>query len=372
MAILKTYPLKNNYYGPDRLVLSDMQPDDLGVVHGTTKSLTLSSLKSFIGSGAAVLQLTTQNTSGAATFDVNTNTLNIPIYTADTNTTYDLTAPSAGIIRLTGSDTTTDDVSISGSGGITITQPIAGSNNVNIDGSGISGGVAEVTAATPATSTGTPIVVTPTTGNVTVQSRAYGGGSNVGHVPSGGTSTTFLRGDGNFATVVTSTPAFAPLPHMMATTSVSIGTAACYKVKAISTVKMSPTKIRLYFPTAAGEDISIAIYKSSTSSTVMADATLYASVINHDIGSSAGEQELTLTQEDGVGDINVGDGLVFVLSIKGNGAGDTVLGGTGVSDSGLALISSTQNYQSTSFPANVSGLATGFAATSRRISYFLY
>jgi len=50
MAIIKTYPLKNNYYGSDRLILSDMQPDDQGVVHGTTKSLTLSNLKSFIGS----------------------------------------------------------------------------------------------------------------------------------------------------------------------------------------------------------------------------------------------------------------------------------------------------------------------------------
>ena len=46
MAIIKTYPLKNNYYGSDRLILSDMQPDDQGVVHGTTKSLTLSNLKS--------------------------------------------------------------------------------------------------------------------------------------------------------------------------------------------------------------------------------------------------------------------------------------------------------------------------------------
>ena len=80
MAILKTYPLKNNYYGPDRLILSDMQPDDQGVVHGTTKSLTLSSLKSFLGANA-VLNLTTANTSGASTYDANTNTLNIPVYT---------------------------------------------------------------------------------------------------------------------------------------------------------------------------------------------------------------------------------------------------------------------------------------------------
>jgi len=80
MAILKTYPLKNNYYGPDRLILSDMQPDDQGVVHGTTKSLTLSSLKSFIGTGSDAFTLTTTGTSGAATFNTNTKILNIPDY----------------------------------------------------------------------------------------------------------------------------------------------------------------------------------------------------------------------------------------------------------------------------------------------------
>ena len=80
MAILKTYPLKNNYYGSDRLILSDMQPDDQGVVHGTTKSLTLSSLKSFIGTGSDAFTLTTTGTSGAATFNTNTKILNIPDY----------------------------------------------------------------------------------------------------------------------------------------------------------------------------------------------------------------------------------------------------------------------------------------------------
>ncbi len=80
MAIIKTYPLKNNYYGPDRLILSDMQPDDQGVVHGTTKSLTLSSLKSFIGSGSDAFTLVVDRTSGASTFDTNTKILNIPDY----------------------------------------------------------------------------------------------------------------------------------------------------------------------------------------------------------------------------------------------------------------------------------------------------
>jgi hypothetical protein len=50
MAILKTYPLKSNYYGPDRMILSDMEPDSQGIVHGNTKNITMSNLKTFLGS----------------------------------------------------------------------------------------------------------------------------------------------------------------------------------------------------------------------------------------------------------------------------------------------------------------------------------
>ena len=80
MAIIKTYPLKSNYFGSDKFLISDMQPDSEGNVSGDTKNITFSSIKSLIGGGAATLQLTTTGTSGAATFDVNTNILNVPDY----------------------------------------------------------------------------------------------------------------------------------------------------------------------------------------------------------------------------------------------------------------------------------------------------
>ena len=365
MAEIKSYPLKSTYFGNDRLILSDMEPDAQGVILGTTKNITMSSLKSLIGDGDLVL--TTTGTSGASTYNSTTNTLNIPIYSSpDTNTTYDLNVPSTGILRLTGSDGTTDSVSFSGTGGITITAFT--SNNIAIDGSGISGGVAQVTAATPAASTGAPLVITPTTGNVTAQSRAYAGGSNVGHVPSGGTSTTFLRGDGNFSTVVTSTPAFSPLPLYMASINTPISTAQTYLLQWYSTVKMSPSKINLFFPNANNEDISIGLYKATLDPL---DGELYASVVNHNIGTTDGFQTISLTQASGQSDILVGQAIGMVLSIKGGGGGDTLLTSSGLQDSKIAQISTTQGYIQSSFPANINSFTTGFAATKVRPAFFL-
>ena len=67
-------------------------------------------------------------------------------------------------------------------------------------GGGGGGAVNDVSAGSPGTSSGTPLTVSPTTGSVVVKSNAYAGTTNVGHVPTGGSSTTFLRGDGTWAT----------------------------------------------------------------------------------------------------------------------------------------------------------------------------
>ena len=60
------------------------------------------------------------------------------------------------------------------------------------------GAVTSVTAGAPGTSGGTPLTITPTTGAVVATSNAYAGTTNVGHVPAGGSATTFLRGDGTW------------------------------------------------------------------------------------------------------------------------------------------------------------------------------
>jgi hypothetical protein len=55
-----------------------------------------------------------------------------------------------------------------------------------------------VSAGTSGASSGSALTVSPTTGAVKVTSNSYAGTSNVGHVPAGGSSTTFLRGDGTW------------------------------------------------------------------------------------------------------------------------------------------------------------------------------
>lgn len=65
--------------------------------------------------------------------------------------------------------------------------------------------VDSVSAGTSGTSSGNAVTVSPTTGAVEVTSNSYAGTTNVGHVPTGGSATTFLRGDGTWVTPTNST-----------------------------------------------------------------------------------------------------------------------------------------------------------------------
>ena len=62
--------------------------------------------------------------------------------------------------------------------------------------------VTSLALAVGADSTGLPITSPTTFGAVTLTSRPYNGGSNVGFVPAGGGGLTFLNGDGNWSTPI--------------------------------------------------------------------------------------------------------------------------------------------------------------------------
>jgi hypothetical protein len=102
---------------------------------------------------------------------------------------------------LAGGDAHTDTVNLIGTGTVQITST---GGVITIDG-GSAGDVTSLDQVAGATSSGQALTVAgtgtgPFTGAVTVASNIYGGTTNVGIVPSGGSATTFLQGDGNWAT----------------------------------------------------------------------------------------------------------------------------------------------------------------------------
>lgn len=130
-----------------------------------------------------------------------TGDLNIQIPPANLDTTYTFATAQDGNnvdLTLTGTKTgtanTTEVLQFTAGAGVTLTS---GTDALTI---AATGAVSSVDETTPGTSSGVPIVVNPTTGAVLIQSMSYAGTTNIGHVPAGGTASTFLRGDGTWVT----------------------------------------------------------------------------------------------------------------------------------------------------------------------------
>jgi hypothetical protein len=106
----------------------------------------------------------------------------------------------------TGSDNTDSGVLLSDSGGTVLilgSGSVAASQTGNtITLTGTDTGITEVLLAT-ADSTGTPLSKTITNRELTLTSHKYIGGANVGYVPEGGTSSTYLKGDGTWEAIPT-------------------------------------------------------------------------------------------------------------------------------------------------------------------------
>ena len=125
----------------------------------------------------------------------------------DTNTTYTVDVPAGTTsINLKGSDATDDPIILVGGTDIGLVRDSA--NQITINSQAV-GGVTSVDEIAAGTSTGIPIIVSPTTGAVKIQSMAFSGAAKVGHVPSSdaaGQTTDFLRADGTWATPASAAP----------------------------------------------------------------------------------------------------------------------------------------------------------------------
>ena len=142
--------------------------------------------------------------------------------------------------------------------------------------------VSSVDETTPGTSSGTPIVVNPTTGNVLVKSMAYAGTSNVGHVPAGGGSTTFLRGDGTWV-VPTNTQGVTTI--IASTANSRVGLTPTTSSTGAVTIGLNLTGLSAVTTPATTD--TLPIYNASTNkkitvanlATAITDATSYAETI---------------------------------------------------------------------------------------------
>ena len=85
---------------------------------------------------------------------------------------------------------------------VLISDSADGNNTKQVSVSSIRGatvsGVASVTLASAVGSNGSALTISPVTGSVVVTPNYYRGEANVGYVPAGGSSSTYLRGDGTW------------------------------------------------------------------------------------------------------------------------------------------------------------------------------
>ena len=222
MAIIYTYPVKTNPVGDDLILISDSADENKtkqvkvstlpssGGGSVSSVGFSLNSLAAFTvtgdnpvtGSGTITLGVTGGSSGQYLDYQGNWST---PSGSGGDTYTLQAEAKSSNSVPLkldaaTGTDST---VNLTEGSGVTLTRTSA--TEITIAATG-SSGVSQVTAGgVIPSSTGAPLLITPTSGNVVVTSARYNGGSNEGHVPLGGSNTTFLRGDATWVTPTNTT-----------------------------------------------------------------------------------------------------------------------------------------------------------------------
>ena len=178
-----------------------------------------------VDNAGAMTVASTSRLTGIVTMGTAGNTYAFPavdgganqVLTTDGVGTLTFTDPGAGYVwDITDGSTTqavADTESVTFTAGTAITAVLGGTRELTITNTGVTSAVAgtaiSVSAATGAvtfTNTGvtslagtTPINVSAATGAITISSDAYAGTTNIGYVPTGGSATTYLRGDGTWS-----------------------------------------------------------------------------------------------------------------------------------------------------------------------------
>ena len=234
MSIIYTYPSAAPASG-DYLVITDVSETD---PVNATRKCTVGDIVSLVGAlvpgGGTVTSVATTNSLGASsgiTFAASPN----PITTTGTITTSFagtigdmLYADTATSLARLAAGTSTHVLTSNGPG-------VAPSWQVNP-----AAPVTSVSGIAAGTSTGTATVITPTTGLVTIQPMAYAGTTNIGHVPVGGSASTFLRGDATWVTPTDTTYS------MMTDTTLGLGKLEDNTTQTVTANAVTTTASRTY------------------------------------------------------------------------------------------------------------------------------
>ena len=330
MAIIKTYPLKTTYFSNDRFILSDMQPDSNGVVHGHTKNITFSDIKSILAIPANIV-------SGTGTAGT------IPKWSAS-NTLTNSDIYEFSVHKYVGIGISNPQEKLEVSGNVRISGNLQFFKDAN-----------SIKISTPSTITTSYELVMP---------AQVGAASQVLKLPSEmGTSPYQLAwGD---ASASSGTGGFETLPF--ATANGYITSTGSYVFQMIAPSSCTPANFKFYnFLAQPAERVTaVAIYKGDINNGGSLQSTGEISGVL-DANQISGS---TLTLETGATAISAGDNILVCLSFNSNisplgvipitaSGGTTLTNASPVSNEKLALFDGTSFSAASQFPATISGLLT--------------
>lgn len=272
------------------------------------------------------------------------------VLTTDGAGTLTFTDPGAGyewnITDGSTSQAVADTQSVTFTAGTAITAVLGGTRELTITNTGVTSavagsgiGVSAATGAVTFTNTGvtsvagtTPINVSAATGAVTISSDAYAGTTNIGYVPTGGSATTYLRGDGTWAD-----------PGAEYTWTLA-GTTGSEAIDDGDTITLSGGTTGLTYAVAAGVSVTtagtLAVANGGTGQTTYTNGQL---LIGNTTGNTLAKSTLTagtgITITNGTGSITIANsspGGATTWDLAGDSGSETISDGDTVTITGGA------------------------------------